>query len=673
MQQISSEQNKRDTFRLALAGWFLLAVALRLIALPGGKIWFDEIYTLKISAQPPADILYWIRFDCHPPLYYLMVHGFMQVLSWLGDPFTSIAWLRLSSVLPGILICAILAAWAWQAQGRRAGLTALALAAVSPGLLFYSQELRNYSLVMMFVAAAGFFLFRLLRQPTWTHAALYIVATLGFLYSHNLAVLILLGNAAWALACPMLFRVRPNARLRFFVYGAFATIFILYLPQLRLIYSQFYEQFQPLGYLLPEQRWYHLLMALFYTFPGGPVESEAWNTPYGLLIVYVSVCLTLLLIAVLWRDRRRLSTAPLTRQLLAYIGFMLAFFLGTTLIATLMGLGKFFGHRTAIIVLPFWILGVVLLIEIIPRRRFRKRARFLVLALMIPCGVLSLQFRNAYRNDFHFLVQQHANQSVIADPGAETYYLTDQVLAGWVENIGPGLQFAPLSRMLEQGQGGAILLLNPFMESVQTAREIFVDAYLRHWASVHELSPQPAERHYEIYRMPAQQAAAFNRELEKRWDAVQSGMIRRANMLVLLPYAREFNNTRGFHFPELTDDQLYRWTRGPRQTVGWQAPARPGRYLVRLSFWWPGPHPAPRMTIDYRFGDEPAWQSLTAVPGAVVIEEVIITERPFEPLTLDILSDFYIPAFWDPQSEDTRQLGLMFMNLEMLPAPARGR
>lgn len=659
----------RRPLSLYLVGglWLLLAAVFRIAPLGAGGVWYDEIISIKTATFSPAGIQDWMRFDVHPPFYYLLLHGLMRLAQGLGAAWISTAWLRLSAALPSLATCAILAVWAGRAKGARAGVTALALAAVSPGLCFFGLELRNYALVMMFVAAAGYFLTRLLRRPAAGDALAFTLASLGHLYAHNLTAIVLAGNFAWALLYPAWRGERPGRAHRVAVYGSFLAILILYLPQLRCVFAQFSNNYAPCADLLPDPHWYDPLITMIYEFPSGPVETQGWTTPYATVTAFLNVCFLGLLFRTLWRARRRTAaSSPDSAPVLAYGAFTLLFFLGATWAVTMLALGKlYYGYRTAMIVLPLWLLVLALLIESAPREASRRRLRWLAVALALPCAFLSIQFRVKYRSDFEFLVKHQAELDKPRPPQPQTYYITDERLAPWIASPGPGLHLAGLGEMLREGKGGRILLVNAVAERLQTDREALADACVRQWAP----PPEFVQFKNPVYTLAPAKAKEFESALEAAWARLEKEIVREPRRLVLLPFCQEFNNSQGFQLPEFDQGSVFRWTDGPRQWLAWRAPGLPGRYQVRIVFWRPAPLPWPKTTVDYRIGNRKEFVSQSCPAGSVTLAETIETREPNEPLTLEMLSDYYIPANWIKGSEDRRRLGMMFLRLEMTMVP----
>ena len=56
-----------------------IAFGLRLYLLGGTNVWWDEAYSAWLARKPIPDILTTTAFDVHPPLYYLLLGGWMRL------------------------------------------------------------------------------------------------------------------------------------------------------------------------------------------------------------------------------------------------------------------------------------------------------------------------------------------------------------------------------------------------------------------------------------------------------------------------------------------------------------------------------------------------------------------------------------------------------------------
>ena len=180
--------------RMAWAAVALLTVVgggLRGWALEAKTLWLDEAFSLWMAGQTPADLLHWVvQIDHHPPLYYLLLHG------WLAGTGATAAAARGLSALAGTRAIPIFYAAAVKLTGRSVALAATLLVTLSPFLVRYGQEARMYALLTLAVAAMLVFTANLLtpRQPSRRQA---IRAVLGLataqaaaMWLHNTATIL---------------------------------------------------------------------------------------------------------------------------------------------------------------------------------------------------------------------------------------------------------------------------------------------------------------------------------------------------------------------------------------------------------------------------------------------------------------------------------------------------
>lgn len=138
-----------------------VAVGVVLRFVQRSPLWLDEALSVNIASLPVGDMLEALRHDGHPPLYYLVLHYWIEVV---GDGDMAVR------ALSGIFAVASLPL-VWLAGRRLAGTAggrwALVVAALSPYWVRYATETRMYSLVMLFVLAGYLLLVRALDDPTW--------------------------------------------------------------------------------------------------------------------------------------------------------------------------------------------------------------------------------------------------------------------------------------------------------------------------------------------------------------------------------------------------------------------------------------------------------------------------------------------------------------------------
>jgi hypothetical protein len=122
-------------------------------------MWLDEALSVDIASAPLGRIDDLLRHDGHPPLYYVMLHGWIQVFG------SSAAAVRAMSGVLGLLAMALLFVAARRVAGARAARLAVAVLAASPFGIRYSSEARMYELVTVLVLVAWWLVDRALFTP----------------------------------------------------------------------------------------------------------------------------------------------------------------------------------------------------------------------------------------------------------------------------------------------------------------------------------------------------------------------------------------------------------------------------------------------------------------------------------------------------------------------------
>lgn len=154
---------------LVLVALALLAFGLRVYHLDYFSLYQDEALTPLRASYDIGKILRneiviqeAVTQDTHPPFYFLIIH-FTRLLFGNSD----FAY-RYPSVLAGVLLIPLLYQFGRQvaarrpASGRRVGFLAALLAAVNPLQVWYGQEARMYTLLLVLVTGASYALWRAL-------------------------------------------------------------------------------------------------------------------------------------------------------------------------------------------------------------------------------------------------------------------------------------------------------------------------------------------------------------------------------------------------------------------------------------------------------------------------------------------------------------------------------
>ncbi|HEX8689226.1 MAG TPA: glycosyltransferase family 39 protein, partial [Solirubrobacterales bacterium] len=144
-----------------VAGLTLLAAGLRFATLGAQAYHHDEIVTASRVLRGD----FWHAMDAvgfsesAPPLYY--------ALAWFWTQLTGTGeyGLRSLSALAGVATVPVAYLLGAELRDRRAGIAAAALVAVNPMLLWYSQEARGYSLLVLLTSLSLLYFLRTLDRP----------------------------------------------------------------------------------------------------------------------------------------------------------------------------------------------------------------------------------------------------------------------------------------------------------------------------------------------------------------------------------------------------------------------------------------------------------------------------------------------------------------------------
>ncbi len=172
------------TALLILGGLIVIGLVLR-VAVPRG-IWLDEaisIHQARLSLEGLFRNLY--NGDRQPPLYHLTL---WLTIRLFGDSEFAV---RLPSLITGTLVIPVLYELGRELYDRLTGLIAAGFAAVSPLLIWYSQEVRMYEFIALFGLLALLTQLRAIRNGTMLNWAAYILATAALLWSHYFGLLLI--------------------------------------------------------------------------------------------------------------------------------------------------------------------------------------------------------------------------------------------------------------------------------------------------------------------------------------------------------------------------------------------------------------------------------------------------------------------------------------------------
>lgn len=196
--------------------------AIRLRFVTDSPLWLDEALTVDIARLPLGDIGAALRHDGHPPLFYWLLHGWIDLFG-SGD----VAVRSLSGIFG---VVAMPLGWlAGRADGVRTAWATALVVAVSPFVLRYSTEARMYSLVIVLVLVGQILLRRAVDERS---ASVPLLVGLGLvsgllLLTHYWAFFLL---PAVVLVLAVWGRAQQQLRLVVRLVGAMVVGSLLFVP-----------------------------------------------------------------------------------------------------------------------------------------------------------------------------------------------------------------------------------------------------------------------------------------------------------------------------------------------------------------------------------------------------------------------------------------------------------
>ncbi|MBI2907295.1 MAG: glycosyltransferase family 39 protein [Chloroflexi bacterium] len=248
----------------------LLAFALRVFRLGYQSIWWDEGYSIAISSTSLAEATRATATDIHPPLYYYLLHFWMQAA---GQSEFAV---RFLSAALGVVLAASVMSFGSRLLGPRLGVVGAFLTAISPLHVAYGQETRMYTLETLLSLASAYLLFVLLAAPgsrlVW---AVYVFTTALALYADYFPVEVVVFEGIFVLgwvACN--WRRTSDARRFLFRWClSQAAVVLLYVPWLGIALGQvagygFGAVSAPPILSLPADIWRVLALGAQFAVPG---------------------------------------------------------------------------------------------------------------------------------------------------------------------------------------------------------------------------------------------------------------------------------------------------------------------------------------------------------------------------------------------------------------------
>jgi hypothetical protein len=255
--------------------------------------WNDEWFTITTVSQPVSQVVSTVAGNIHPPLYFVLLHYWVQ-LPWTLSPAAQMRAMSAVWALGATVIIYFL--WL-RGERNRFQQMFLALWVLSPCLLLHARMARSYSMVVALASLAIYGAPRWAEHPrNWKRLLAYVGSNTALLYTHYLSGLAVAGAVCVTFLFQRRFKLAAaQIALLAFLYSPWALTLVSVLRRSNWIGvpypheggSVIYDQIVRLGYL-------------FVSFSFG----ETFST----VSLVLSVVLAPVVLYALWRTARTRPT-----------------------------------------------------------------------------------------------------------------------------------------------------------------------------------------------------------------------------------------------------------------------------------------------------------------------------------------------------------------------------
>ncbi|MCD6384497.1 glycosyltransferase family 39 protein [Candidatus Sumerlaeota bacterium] len=233
------ERIQQTTILFSLLITAYLGLRLRIYGLATKSIWYDEAFSILFAKKSLPQIIQLCKNDVLPPLYFILLHIWLKIFP--ATTTLSVAFYpRLLSAILGISAIPLMYLLGKRLFSPPVGILGAILLTFSPFHIYYSQEIRMYSLfflltLLLYIKAIDF-----ASEPSIKNYLLLIFFNAVLLFVHYFAIFFLLGIMglifwrATSTATKELSSTKPiflkSPFLSVTLYGA--GVFFLFLPWL---------------------------------------------------------------------------------------------------------------------------------------------------------------------------------------------------------------------------------------------------------------------------------------------------------------------------------------------------------------------------------------------------------------------------------------------------------
>jgi len=279
--------NKKSISLLFLV--LIIVTGFELYNLTAMALWYDEAFSGLLPQYNLKEMIYRIGLDVHPPLYYLLLKGWVMILG--NTLFT----LRLFSVFFGVLTVIVLYLFLKEVfENQKLALFSSILLAFNSFFIQFVIEARMFTLGIFLIVLSSFFLIKALKNKKWSWWLLYALSASTGLYTHYYIFFSILAQSLFAvfwLFKEEKFNLSNWLKNKNFQLGlaSYLLVVISYLPWLKTFLSQM-GQVQE-SYWIPPLNIWSVPATFLKLTTGGAIDIARFG--YLLIILMIGIIFAL--------------------------------------------------------------------------------------------------------------------------------------------------------------------------------------------------------------------------------------------------------------------------------------------------------------------------------------------------------------------------------------------
>lgn len=180
------EEKAQKVFKVLILAAIFITLVVRIYNIEQKNVWFDEVYSWKLSQESFTQIVALSSGDIHPPLYYIILKIWMMVF---GDSVFAIRFLSVTLSMLSLIfiykICNLIFKDSLQT------FLVIFLYAVSPLNIYYSQEARMLNLNLLLCLGSIYYFIQLINNYGKKNSFFYVIFSFLALYTHYFASFII--------------------------------------------------------------------------------------------------------------------------------------------------------------------------------------------------------------------------------------------------------------------------------------------------------------------------------------------------------------------------------------------------------------------------------------------------------------------------------------------------